>query len=186
MITLYKAKISDFSQADYAKTYSLLDCASKEKIDKQSNEKDKKLSLAGRILLRSGIEELYNKSEFEITYNEHGKPLCDFCYFNISHSGDRVVCVVSDLPVGVDLQQIRPIKPRKEYKFFSDDESCYVNQDSDISKRYIEIFAKKESAIKMLGLSLANSDKVDIFSQEFNFETTFIDDYILAICTPNI
>ena len=35
MIKLYKAEISDFSQADYAKMYSLLDCESKEKTDKK-------------------------------------------------------------------------------------------------------------------------------------------------------
>ena len=97
-----------------------------------------------------------------------------------------VVCVVSDLPVGVDLQQIRPINPRSEYKFFNTAESCYVNQDMVVSKRYIEIFAKKEAAIKMLGLSLANSNEVDVFSQEFIFETTFFDDFILVICTQNI
>ena len=35
MIKLYKAEISDFLQADYAQTYSLLDCESKEKNDKK-------------------------------------------------------------------------------------------------------------------------------------------------------
>ena len=48
------------------------------------------------------------------------------------------------------------------------------------------MFAKKEAAIKMLGLSLANGDKVDVFSNEFNFETTFFEDCVLVICTKNI
>ena len=44
MIKLNSAKIYDFTQADYAKMYSLLDCAIKEKIDK------KKLILYSEIM----------------------------------------------------------------------------------------------------------------------------------------
>lgn len=186
MIKLYNAKISDFTQADYAKMYSLLDCAIKEKIDKKQSEDDKKLSLAGYILLYRGVEELYNKTQLKITFNEHGKPLCDCCCFNISHSRDRVVCAICDSPVGVDIQENREIKPRENYKFFSDKERCYVNQDENVSQRYIEIFAKKEAAIKMMGLGLADGNKIDVFSKQFTFETKFIDGFVLAVCTPNV
>lgn len=187
MIKLYIADIYDFNQADYAKMYSLLDCAMKQKIDKKNNIKDKIRSLSGWILLWRGVYELYGKTDIVITFNSHGKPLCNLCYFNISHSGDRVVCVISDREVGIDIQQVRDIKPREIYKFFNSNECSYVNEDkNNISKRYTEVFTKKEAAVKMLGIALSNSCKIDVFSNEFSFETKYFDDFVLTICTKNV
>ncbi len=186
MIKIYEAKISDFTEADYTKMYSLLDCAIREKIDAKAKNEDKIRSLAGYILLYQGAMELYGKSEFEITFNDLGKPFCDFCNFNISHSYDRVVCVFSDRLIGVDIQKILAITPRKEYKFFNEKECRYVNQyTKDISKRYIEIFTKKEAALKMKGLSLSYISQIDTFSNKFNFETKITDDFVVTICYQN-
>ena len=128
MIKVYTALITDFTQADYAKMYSLLDCAIKAKIDSKKSKDEKKRSLAGYILLYKGAEELYKKTKFDITFNEHGKPLCDFCFFNISHSKSHVVCAFCDVPIGVDIQKIYYITPREKYKFFNQKENSYVNQ----------------------------------------------------------
>ena len=50
MIKLYKAQITDFTQADYANLYSLLERAIREKIDAKVTEKSHFQSLAGYIL----------------------------------------------------------------------------------------------------------------------------------------
>lgn len=187
MIKLNSAKIYDFTQADYAKMYSLLDCAIKEKIDKKHSEKDKQLSLAGYILLWRTVKEMYNKDTVKITFNEHGKPLCDFCFFSISHSVDRIVCAISDAPIGVDIQQIREIKQRENYKLLSSKESIYVNEKTqNLSGRYIEVFSKKEAAIKMLGLSLGDGASIDVFSKKYNFKTEYFDNFVQTICTQNV
>ena len=62
MIKIYEALITDFTQADYTKEYSLLDCAFKEKICAKKSQLDKMRSLAGRILLRRGAAEIYAKT----------------------------------------------------------------------------------------------------------------------------
>ncbi len=186
MINLYKAKITDFTQADYANQYSLLECAIREKIDVKKHIDAKKQSLAGYILLFRAIDELYSKKDVKISFNEYGKPLCDCCFFSISHSKDYVVCVVSDEQVGIDVQQIRTIEQRTKYKFFNQKENDYVNQNAKFSsKRYIEIFTKKEAAIKMLGLSLTQASMVDTFSKEYFFETSEEDGVFLTICRKN-
>ncbi len=183
MISKFEAKIIDFSQADYTKQYSLLECAIREKIDKKQNPKSKKQSLAGYILLYRALAKLYPEEQIKITYNEHGKPLCDFCFFNISHSDDRVICVVSDQPVGVDIQKFKKVKPKEKYKFFNDKECDYVNQNEDlICERFIEIFTKKEAAIKMLGLSMSYASRIDTFSTEFCFEIIRKDDFLSCVC----
>ena len=184
MIKLYNAKITDFTKADYTNMYSLLDCAIKQKIDAKIKTEDKMRSLAGYILLYRGAKELYNKTDINITFNKNGKPICEFCFFNISHSAQRVVCVFSDNPIGVDIQKICEIKPRKEYKLFTHKESSYVNQSKqDLSFKYLEIFTKKEAAIKMQGLAIADAIKIDTFSKEFYFDTKIVDDFIITICS---
>lgn len=186
MIELYNAKITDFTEADYTKMYSLLDCAIKEKIDRKKSEIKKKQSLAGYILLHSGAKQLYGKTNFGITFNEHGKPMCDFCFFNISHSEECVICAFGDLPIGADIQKITGIIKREDYKFFSQKENDYVNQDDDLlAERYTEIFTKKESAVKMLGLSIAKAADIDTFSGEFNFKTEIKDGFVITICERN-
>lgn len=187
MIKLYKAQITDFTQADYANQYSLLERAIREKIDAKVTEKSHFQSLAGYILLYRGVEELFAKKHLKIYFNEYGKPLCDVCFFSISHSGNRVLCAISDEPIGVDIQQIKPIKSRKSYIFFNEKENDYVNQNTElISQRYIEIFTKKEAAIKMLGLSISQASLIDTYSQEFEFTTQSEDDFYATICVKNM
>lgn len=187
MIKIYSAQITDFTQADYANMYSLLDCAMKIKIDCKSNDRDKMRSLAGYILLYKGVKELYGKTEFTITFNQHGKPLCDFCFFSISHSGGQVVCAFGDKPIGIDIQRLHGIKPRTKYKFFNQKENDYVNQSGDLlSERFIEIFTRKESAVKALGLSLPYAASVDTFSNDLYFETEKRDGYMLTVCEQNV
>ncbi len=187
MIKLYTAKTTDFTQADYTNQYSLLECAIREKIDAKNTEISRCQSLAGYILLYRSIGELFPKEKLKVSFNKHGKPLCDFCFFNISHSIDQVVCVVSDKPIGVDIQQIRPIKLRKSYMLFNEKESDYVNRNAElISQRYVEIFTKKEAAIKMLGLSLSQAATINTFSQEFDFKTYQKDNFFITVCSENV
>lgn len=187
MIKIYNAEVTDFTQADYANMYSLLERALKVKIDSKKNDVDKMRSLVGFILLYKGVGELYGKTDFDITFNEHGKPLCDFCFFSISHSEERVVCAFSDTPIGADIQKIHDVKPRGKYRFFNQKENCYVNQNNDLlSERYTEIFTKKEAAVKMLGLSIANAADIDTFSNEYCFKTQEKEGYIFSICQKNV
>ena len=186
MIKIYEALITDFTQADYTKEYILLDCAFKEKICAKKSQLDKMRSLAGRILLRRGAAEIYAKTEFDITYNKNSKPLTDFCFFNISHSENRVVCVFADGPVGIDIQKIIQVRKREKYKFFTDFENAYINADENlISQRYTEVFAKKEAALKMLGLSIAEFGKIDTFSKEYKLSVQAKDGFVMAVCLKN-
>ncbi len=185
MIKVYSALITEFTQADYTRQYSLLDRAIRDKIDAKKSDKDKMRSLAGYILFYRGALELYQKAQVEIRFNQHGKPLCDFCFFSISHSGDYVFCVISNEIVGIDVQEIKNIPSRKKYKFFNAKENDYVNSNSNLlSVRYTEIFTKKEAAVKMLGESLSYCRFIDTFSDEFLFETD-INDFVLTICRQN-
>lgn len=187
MIKVYFAKITQYSQADYAEMYSLLECAIRQKIDAKKQNLNKQQSIVGYSLLYRGFEELYQKTNVKIEFNQYGKPNCDFCFFSISHSKEYVVCALSDQPIGIDIQKNTHIEYRDRYKFFTDKESCYVNQNIDfLSQKYLEIFTKKEAAIKMLGLSLSRCSQIDTFLDLYNFKTDIYDDFVITICTQNV
>lgn len=186
MIKIYSAKISDFTQADYTAMYSLLDCALKQKIDTKKQPRDKMRSLCAYILFYRGAYELYGKTAPVVSFNENGKPLCDFCHFSISHSEDCVVCAFGNEDMGIDIQKIKEIKKRDTYPLFNSAENEYVNSDSKlVSQRYTEIFTKKEAAIKMLGSTLAKGGLIDTFSTDFKFETQISDGFITTLCRKN-
>ena len=64
-------------------------------------------------LLRAGVsKDFLSKEESLIfAYGPSGKPLfhdLPDVHFNISHTGGLVVCVVGNIPIGIDAERIRP------------------------------------------------------------------------------
>lgn len=124
--------------------------------------------------------------------------------FNISHSGDFVVCAIDDENVGIDIEKENYIKFANIAKdYFTISEFNYiVKQDLDdkLSKFY-EIWTLKESYIKCCGQDLSiplksfsiNIDEYGNIKVTINnkhkghiFKTFKIDsDYKIAICSLN-
>lgn len=130
---------------------------------------DSQRSLLGDVLaryaisLKSGIQN--NGLIFET--NEYGKPLLKgsrAVHFNISHSGNWVVCALDDAPVGIDVEETGSIDLKIAEKFFSKDEyasltSVPVGMQEDC---FYKIWTLKESYIKAQGRGL--SIPLDSFS----------------------
>ena len=183
MIKLYKIKLEQLSVADYTAVYNLLDSAQKLRIDAKQSEKDKKRSLAAYYLVFKGARELFGQTNFAINYTQNGKPFCDFCHFSISHSADVAICGFSDCEIGVDVQEITDIKPRKKYRFFTPRESAYVNENAGLlSARFTEIFTKKEAAVKLLGTTLSHMGEIDTLDKNFTFYSKRDKNLMISVC----
>ncbi len=52
-----------------------------------------------------------------INYSPNGKPLCANGYLSVSHSLEYLVIAYSAQPIGIDLEQIRPLKDELIKKF---------------------------------------------------------------------
>lgn len=76
----------------------------------------------------------------------NGKPMASGCYFNISHSHGLVACAVSDVPVGIDVEKIRPVSPRL-LRILSPAERESVRRDED----FFRLWTLKEALIKCQG-----------------------------------
>ncbi|AQS04673.1 4'-phosphopantetheinyl transferase family protein [Clostridium beijerinckii] len=160
---IYSVKISNVSQYELNKLCFLIDLEKKFKIKKFINQKDKIRTLIGEILIRTIIVEklkIDNKC-IRFSKNEYGKPyLKDYpnFNFNISHSGEYVLCVVDNKPVGIDIEEIKYIEYEEIAKrFFTAREFDYiVNQELCFQlNSFYEIWTLKESYIKCLGQGLS-------------------------------
>ena len=68
-------------------------------IENISNEVRKKERIISRFLLETLVGR-----KVEVKYADSGKPFCDGMHFSISHTKNFVAVIVSNEPVGVDIE----------------------------------------------------------------------------------
>lgn len=162
-VKIYAVKILDIQKEKLDELCLQITPEKKCKIQRFVNKEDKIRTLIGEILIRTIIAKELNFIDRNVIFdkNEHGKPyLKDYLdfNFNISHSGELVVCAIDDKTIGIDIEQVKYI----EYKeiaecFFSTSEFNYIMQNYayiQLSKFY-EIWTLKESYIKCCGQGLS-------------------------------
>lgn len=162
-MNIYAVKIFDISQEKLDELCSFLNLEKRNKIKNFLNKKDKIRGVISELLIKKLVSErLDNKMEnIEFYKNEYGKPYIKNhpeLKFNISHSGDFVICAIDTEPVGIDIEEIRQFEYKTIVKrYFSIEEFNYINkQEVDSSlNRFYEIWTLKESYIKCCGKGLS-------------------------------
>jgi len=144
----------------------------KEKVARLKSDNAIRETLSAYLLLHKACEELgLDGSDREIATDGYGKPYFvnrPDKFFNISHSCERVMCAIGDVPVGCDVQKIttkseRGIKIAK--RFFTKEEFDKLMSSQNESERnalFFEMWTLKESYIKCVGGGL--SIPLDSFS----------------------
>lgn len=170
---IYVVKISEISEEILNYLYILIDSEKKNIIKKYFNKRDKIRTLIGEILIRTIIiQELkINNNNIKFSRNQYGKPYLENYpefNFNISHSGEYVLCVWDNKFIGIDIEEIKPIECDKIAKnFFTKKEIAYIlNQDVEIQlNKFYEIWTLKESYIKCCGQGMSiplNSFSIEV------------------------
>lgn len=144
------------------------------KIKKYKRWQDAQLSLLGRILLFRAIREQYNINveEKDISYNAYNKPFFKYnpVYFSISHSGEIVVCAISDtLSIGLDIEKIHKIDMDTFRSYMFDNEWNRIVYSRDKHEAFFDYWTQKEAVIKCLGLG-----QIDLKSFEISNDSTMI------------
>lgn len=120
-------------------------------------------SVIGEILARISIcRRLEYKNDDVVLYrNEHKKPLfqeqSNF-FFNISHSGEWVVCASDFQLLGIDIEQIKQIDYKVGELIFSPVEYEMFNSKDDYEKElwFYKFWTMKESYVKAIGTGLTS------------------------------
>ena len=100
---------------------------------------------------------LYVKREYigEYFLNESGKPLSKDKFFNISHKDQYLVFVIDEVPVGVDIEHVKPVKDGLINFIASEEEKAYIKD----KQSFYEIWTSKEAITKANGKGI--KQKID-------------------------
>ena len=171
----------------------------REKVLGYKIREDQKRSLAAGLLLEHVLAEKGYSADL-IEADENGKlylPGVDDFFFSVSHSGEYAACVVSDVPVGVDIQKKKATKANLAKRFFQWEESeriakAPLEKQDDLFFRY---WTGKESYLKLTGQGLSGglnnffvdldemviSDKYNHNQEIFLKEYKCLEDYYISV-----
>lgn len=167
------------------------------------------ISIVAGLMLQTLIEQKLGIAPCALVLekNENGKPMVqghpDF-YFNLSHAGDYVVLAYGDVPLGVDIERIRPQNLHVAKRCYTDAEYAYVvegqSKNVDCQKtvaemqenmsRFFYLWTMKESYLKLTGEGISvplNSFEIDPVQKEvkgtpYRYYMQRKDDYWISVC----
>jgi len=110
---------------------------------------------ATRLILGKYLKVLPAAIEFEIGDNK--KPFLRDAplFYNVSHSGDRIVLAVSQSAIGIDTEQINPYFDFNDIivEYFSPEEASFIAE-TDSASRFFRLWTRKEALTKATGKGL--------------------------------
>lgn len=111
-----------------------------------------------RVLLARAVQRYWGMECLpEIVQGERGKPYFPEhpeCHFNISHSGNLVLCVLDCADVGIDIQMHRPWREKLLERVCSGEEREWLRRRGDRPEDCALLWAMKESVCKHSGRGL--------------------------------
>lgn len=192
--------------------YSWLHPEKKTEIQRYRRKEDRLLHLGGELLLVYGLQTLFRKdygdcslkqmSCLERIKGKNGKPYLKFrsdIFYNISHSGNYVVCAFSTNEVGIDIEAEKELQLDIARRFYHPDEFSEIVQTDpeEQSELFYRIWVMKESYLKATGTGLSvplNSfkyrkcdGKIYVYTDDMRMPyqvctLDLIEGYKLAIC----
>jgi len=116
---------------------------------------DAQLSLLGLYLLRYSLKQFEKKLDIsELNFNSNSKPYLngENLEFNISHSGDIVVCAISDqFEIGIDIEILKDIDVGDFKGQMTDNELKKVIYANDVTASFFDFWTQKEAVLKAQG-----------------------------------
>ena len=112
--------------------------------------------------LISGYDKAYDY-DIKLTANNKPEYADKNIHFNLSHTGDYVVCAISENAVGVDIEHTRKNYLKVARRFFTDNECRWIGEDEN---RFLRIWTLKEAYSKYTGQGIA----LTISDTEFRYE----------------
>ena len=149
-------------------------------------EQGQRLCVLAYQLLKQGLGETYGITENPIfEYNEHGKPSIvghPDIFFNLSHCKEAAVCVISDHPVGIDVESIREYKESLVRYTMNDAEIREIESAENPASAFIRFWTMKEATMKLVGTGINNDMKNVIDTTTYHYTTVDRQQYIYTVC----
>lgn len=201
---IYLSKIDlSLNQDTYGSLLQIISKENRERCGRFKFKKDALRTLYGELILRYVLVQQfsYKNEDIKMLKSDEGKPYVKDCpiHFNISHSGDYVVCAFSEQPVGIDIEQIKEVDLSIAKRFFCqcEYEDLFAQDNSNRLNYFFSLWTLKESYIKWLGSGMSTPLNSFFFKIDGNsifmtdtcrkaapfFKQIPIDGYKLSICS---
>ncbi len=172
--------IGDFDERQYTEMYRAADAERRARADRFRHEDDRMRCLCADMLARRMLAKASGKAPEEIafTIGHKGKPSANVPFhFNVSHSGQYVLCAVSKQPIGVDIEQVKPFRAGLVGRYFTGDEAAYIwggdplptaesVRDPEICARFYRTWTAKEAYVKMTGTGISTDLKAVCYDSQ--------------------
>ena len=190
----YYLDIRTIMAEEFDRWYAMADAQRRKKADRYRFPDDRLRSIAGDHLARTGLAELRGVDPASIRFarTERGKPYAiDLdAHFSISHSGHLVVCAVSERPVGIDVELIRPVKEDLAGKVCTDAELMWLRSapgggrtlEGECLTRFFRIWTAKEAWFKMTGTGITDLRSCDTLERIRQGGTFELNGHMVSIC----
>ncbi len=161
----------------------------REQVLRYKHESGRRQSAAAYLLLCKGLREQYGiTTPPRFGYHEGGKPYLSGrpdIHFNMSHCQEAAICAISDAPVGVDVESVRPLKEAVVRYTMSEGEVAQILGDDNPALAFTCLWTKKEALLKLTGTGIRGDMKTLLENQEQRIQTIVSDDqrYVYSIAT---
>jgi 4'-phosphopantetheinyl transferase len=143
-------------------------------------------TLSPLALLAQGAAETWGLAPLpEISRTAEGKPYFPshpHLQFSLSHSGDLVLCALSGLPVGVDIELVVPRQPRLPQYALTGAEYARYEALGGSWPAFYALWTRREAWCKYTGLGLAKTRDQDIPDRGLFFGTYQGQGWQAAVC----
>ncbi|MCU0467364.1 MAG: 4'-phosphopantetheinyl transferase superfamily protein [Arcicella sp.] len=146
-----------------------------ETIAKYHRWEDAQMSVFGKLLLIKALQDFKSKSDLEdILYSPYMRPcLCEQLDFNISHSNNYIVCVISNQGrVGIDIEKCKIINFEDYHSCMNSKEWRDIEMSENPITSFFEYWTKKEAVMKGSGEGFG----IDLNSICLDNEGAWLDD----------
>ena len=149
-------------------------------------EQGQRLCVLAYQLLKQGLREEYGITENPVfEYNEHDKPSIvghPEIHFNLSHCKEAAACIVSDQPVGIEVESIRVYKEGLAHYAMNDEEVRQIEDSDNPAAAFIRLWTMKEATLKLVGTGISDDLKTAIDTSIYKYTTVERQRYIYTIC----
>ncbi len=156
-VKVFYADVSEYFKEDaLLSRVSGINAARQARIERAKRPETKALLLGSGLIIPTALERVFGRSDFKTEISDMGKPYvsdADGVFFNVSHTGKYVLCAVSDVEVGADIEEIdeaETVMPIAD-RFFTPLERDAISLSPSPAEAFCRLWTLRESYVKMTG-----------------------------------
>lgn len=179
---LYHAHLSEFTP----NLFDYLSPDDQQKALAKQNPSRYQMFVMGRALLAKALKMLTDCPDYQLDYNEAGKPLLcspNDWHFNLTHSDEHLFLIIQPHhSIGIDSEYLKPRNfQRLAEKIFTPQQCQSIETADDPLIRFYQLWTRHEALVKQLGLSVFSNTTNGLHEQCY-FHSYHYANLLITIC----